>query len=146
PPSILSYVVAYQGPAQMSTVYDWLNPIHQSLGIAYQDLAGATPGRHAVPGPSIDGMFVLGKGFVRFANVPLETLTGVIGGIPDASVRADLLAKAPNLKWIVREAPTGNLLWLFLILTEFARGFSLARLNLNPYLSAEEIGRVSLGD
>jgi hypothetical protein len=146
PPSILSYVVAYQGPAKMSTVYDWLKPIHQSLGIVYPDLAAVPQGRHTIPSPSVDGIFVLGKGFIRFANVPLETLTGVISGIPDAPIRADLLAKAPSLKWIVREAPTGNLLWLFIILTEFARGFSLARLNLSPYLSAGEIGSISLGD
>lgn len=33
PPTILNYVVAYDGPAKMSTVHGWIAPTHSALGI-----------------------------------------------------------------------------------------------------------------
>lgn len=34
PPGILNYVVAYDGPAKMSTIHGWISPIHAALGIS----------------------------------------------------------------------------------------------------------------
>jgi len=38
PPKILNYVVAYDGPVNMSTVYGWIPQIHQMLGITINNL------------------------------------------------------------------------------------------------------------
>jgi hypothetical protein len=138
PASILTYVVAYRGPTKMKTVYSWLNSIHEQLEIPPPQF-GATPGeRHKIPSPTIDGVWILGRGFIRFANVPLQTLE--VLPLPK-SVRAGI----HDVKWIVREGEAGNLLWLFTILNEYARSFSLSRVNLGPYIRAENLGAISVG-
>jgi hypothetical protein len=72
--NVLSYVVAYNGPARMKTVYDWINPIYSSEGIAYPSMDPAKSRDVNFPSLSIDGIFVLGKGFVNFHNTPIGFL------------------------------------------------------------------------
>jgi hypothetical protein len=138
PASILTYVVAYKGPTKMKTVYSWLNSIHQELGIPPPQFGAIPSERHKVPSPAIDGVWILGRGFIRFANVPTQTLEAL--PLPD-SVREGI----HNIKWIVRESETGNLLWLFTILNEYARSFSLSRVDLSPYIRAQNLGAISVG-
>ena len=71
PPSILNYVVAYDGPAHMSTVYGWIPRIHAGLGIAISNLPLDVQARQQTPSPSIDGVFIMNRGFLYFDNVPL---------------------------------------------------------------------------
>jgi hypothetical protein len=68
PPSILSYVVAYDGPASRETVNSWLNPIHQDLRLYYPTMSSQN--RLTTSSPSLDGIFMLGKGFMLFASAP----------------------------------------------------------------------------
>src|SRR5207253_2165054 len=64
PPSILSYVVAYDGPAKMKTVQGWIPKILQDRGISYPPLPPTGEGRIKVASPAVDAIFILGKGFV----------------------------------------------------------------------------------
>lgn len=122
PPSILSYVVAYDGPEDMKTVYQWLTPIHRSLDIPYPPVKSTWQERTSVASPSLDGIFVLGKGLVLFDNQP-------IGWEFD-----ELRKKIPEGRWIYANIQSGNLLLLFLLLTYAINAFALSVFDPNPYL------------
>ena len=61
PPKVLNYVVAYDGPAQMQTVYHWILRVHTALGVTISSLPQDGAERLRTPSPSIDGVFVLKK-------------------------------------------------------------------------------------
>ena len=122
PPRVLNYVVAYDGPASMQTVQGWLHEIHSEIGISIPDLP---PGDERLnqPSPSIDAMFILGKGFSYFDNVP--------NGFSTPESRAN----QPGVKWIYADSPSGNLLLLFLFLQSATANISGRWLNPIPYLA-----------
>jgi hypothetical protein len=123
PPGILCFVVAYDGPVQMQTVHSWIDPIHKKLGVADTVLGPTWASRVATSAPSIDGIFVLGKGFVHFDNAPISWIT-------DAHRQS-----LPAAKWVVGDVSDMSLFLFFLWLTEAASGVSAAFLNAQPYLA-----------
>jgi hypothetical protein len=133
PPSILTYVVAYAGPASMNTVYEWLPKIHQEEGIPFPAMPGTIEQRLRIPSPSIDVIILLGKGFIYFDNSPL--------GVLPAAERA----QHPNLKWVWVNQTDGNLLFLFLHLTQAISGRSIAMMDAMPYLSNVQVMQVAWG-
>jgi hypothetical protein len=69
------FLVAYDGPKKMDTVFDWLEKYYrrrQSPGRNYLLIqegwspADEAPMRHVTRSSTLDGVFVLGKGFVLF--------------------------------------------------------------------------------
>jgi hypothetical protein len=134
PPKVLNYVVAYDGPAQMQTAYNWIPQIHTSLGISIPDLPQDESQRLGTASPSIDGVFVLNKGFIYFDNVPI--------GFANAGTRAD----HPSLKWVFANAGTGNLLLLFLLLQSATANIEGKWLNPVPYLASfNMLGLLQIG-
>jgi hypothetical protein len=133
PPSILSYVVAYDGPASMQTVHNWFSGIHTELGISYPAMPPALQQRIRVASPAIEGVFLLGRGFVHFDNSPTSF-------VPDAMRTAH-----PNLHWAIVDVPTGSLLLLFMLLTEAVSGLSGSWLNPQPYLANFSVPQVRIG-
>ncbi len=123
PPSILSYVIAYEGPASMRTVHGWLPAIHSRNGIVIPNLSPDQNKRIEVPSPTIDGVFLLTKGFLYFDNVPM-------GFGSDAQRQQN-----PAMKWILADSATGNLLLFFLFLQQATANISGQWLNPGPYLS-----------
>ncbi|WP_122322408.1 DUF6602 domain-containing protein, partial [Pseudomonas amygdali] len=122
PPAILSFVVAYEGPQKMETVLNWITELESELGISIPSLPlGA--GRLNTPSASIDGVFILGKGFVTFDNFP----TGFLDD-PARSINS-------NIKWVAASATHGALLWLFHMLTQASMNISGTFLNMIPYMS-----------
>jgi hypothetical protein len=71
-------------------------------------------------------VFVLGKGFVHFDNSPL-------GFVPP-----ELRLAHPDRCWVLADSPGGNLLLLFLLLTQAASGLAAASIDPIPYLSGLE--------
>jgi len=124
PPSILNYVVAYTGPSQMSTVHGWLAPAHAKLGVKEPVLPPTLESRMATPSPSLDGIFVLGKGFVVFDNSPMAFITD------------EMRRQLPMSRWTIVEIPQGSLLLLFMSLTTAVSGVSGSWLNPLPYLTS----------
>jgi hypothetical protein len=122
PPAIVTYVVAYEGPAWMNTVYDWISAIHEEEDIALANMPPAIAHRIKIPSPSIDVVVVLGKGFLYFDNSPLGVLT------------QDKRDANPELKWIWVNQADGNLLFLFLHLTQTTSSLSAMDMNVVPYL------------
>jgi hypothetical protein len=134
PPKVINYVVAYDGPAQMQTVYNWIPQIHSNLGIVIPDLPQDESQRLGTSSPSIDGTFVLNKGFIYFDNVPL--------GFANASARA----VNSNLKWVFSDTSTGNLLLLFLLLQSVTANIEGKWLNPVPYLSSFNMPGIQFGN
>ena len=123
PPSILSYVVAYDGPASIETVHGWFPGIHAELGITYPPMPPEGAKRFRVASPSVDGIFLLGRGFTQFDNSPM-------GFITEEVRRAN-----PDLHWAVADTPNGNLLFLFLLLSQAVSGLSGSWLNAGRYVA-----------
>jgi hypothetical protein len=133
PPKVLNYVVAYDGPAQMQTVYGWLNEIHETLAIANPMLSQNANERLAQASTSIDGVFVLDKGFIYFDN----TRTGF--------ANAETRAEHPNLKWVFGNTNTGNLLLFFTFLHGATANIEGRWLNPIPYLASFNVPNLQFG-
>jgi hypothetical protein len=131
PPSILNYVVAYDGPARMETVRDWISAAQREAGVDEPALPPTGAGRASVASPGLDGVFVLGKGYWYFDNTPM--------GLINDAVRA----AHPELRWVYADTPENNLLLLFLFLTNAVSGVSGSWLNALPYLENINFGDVS---
>jgi hypothetical protein len=125
--------VAYDGPAQMQTVYNWIPPIHSALGILVPDLPPDESQRLRTASPSIDGVFVLSRGFLYFDNVPT--------GFANAQSRGT----HPNLKWVFANTASGNLLLLFLFLQMATANIEGKWLNPIPYLSSFHVPAIQFG-
>lgn len=123
PPSILNYVIAYDGPANISTVYGWLPQIHTNLGITVNNLPADNTARINTPSPSVDGIFILKKGFIYYDNVSLGFLN------PTTRAAAD-----PNVKWVMADTASGNLLLLFLFLLNANANIHSQSFNASSYL------------
>ena len=132
PPSILSYVVAYDGPASMETVSGWLNPIHQELSLAYPLIAPEN--RLSTPSPSLDGIFVLGKGFVLFANSPFTF----------AEIE-QIRQQGVNVNWYFADTESDNLMLLFLLLTNVTTNIGETYFEPFAYLAQAQVQLNRLG-
>lgn len=124
PPSILNYVAAYDGPASMRTCLGWIQEIHASLGITYSPMGVTLEERVGIASPSLDGIFVLGKGFIQFDNSPLGFL------------KDEARAQNPGVRWTAADTQENNLLLLFTSLTQAVSGISGSWLDPVPYLSS----------
>ncbi|WP_201800938.1 DUF6602 domain-containing protein [Myxococcus xanthus] len=123
PPGPVSHVVAYDGPAKMSTTHGWIAPVYQALGIPNDPLPIDENLRTNSVSPSLDGVFILGRGMLYYDNVPVGL------------VMPPLRAQNPTGKWVYSDMETGSLFMLFLFLTMLANGFEATFLNPIPYVS-----------
>jgi hypothetical protein len=124
PPKIINYVVAYAGPAQMSTVHGWITKSHQSKNIPLP--TWNQQDRCNTPGTALDGVILLNKGFVKLDNSPL-TLNNQQSGTH-----------------IIADSQDGNLLMMFLALQEACDNIQGAWLNSIPYIQNARFGNVSI--
>jgi hypothetical protein len=132
-PSILSYVVAYDGPTKIKSVYDSLVEIHKEIDIDCPALGPTRKDRVKIANPSIDGVFVLGKGFLYFDNVP----TGFASN--------EVHKQHPDVRWVFADSAEGNLFLLFLFLTQAISGISASWLDAMPYLKDFSIKNLRFG-
>lgn len=125
--------MAYDGPANMSTIHGWMQDISAATGINYPMLDADDQKRIGIPSTALDGIFLLGRGFVHFGNAPV--------GFFDPSK----LAINPSLKWTVADSTDGNLLLLFLLLTSAVSGISASWLDSTPYLTDYRVSKFGFG-
>lgn len=123
PPGILSFVVAYDGPAQMATVHNWLRQIERDHGLNTAPLPNTRDERAKVLSQSVEGVFLLGRGCVVFDNAPVSLSTD------------DIIRQWPHFKHLVIAGTNGNLLWFFLLLTYAGANWAAQWADLLPYLS-----------
>lgn len=123
PPAILNYIVAYKGPASLKTVLSWIEKSHNELGIAYPEMPPSFDARTKIASPAIDGIFILGLGFILFDNSPRYF----------DNIKDELRAEKPNFRWILGTTESGCLSELFILLTAATSGVSGSWLDINAY-------------
>lgn len=122
PPGILSYVIAYAGLANISTVYNWLARSEASRQLNQQPLPPDGASRLEILNESLEGIFYLGNGSIIFDNAPMSLISDQTRAAHPASRRQ------------VISCADGNLLWLFLLLTQASANTTSQWCNLAPYL------------
>ncbi|MCD7963275.1 MAG: hypothetical protein LUF90_06960 [Rikenellaceae bacterium] len=123
PPKILNFVLAYTGPAQMSTVHGWIMNSHRNQGIALPTWTQQT--KLSTPGTALDGVFVLNKGFVKLDNTPLTLNQNQQNGI-----------------YTLADCLNGNILMLFLSLQSACDNLQGAWLDPVPYVANAQFPNV----
>jgi len=123
----LSFVVAYDGPAQMTTAHGWIVNTHQNNSIPFPVWNQAN--RIQVPGTALDGVVVLGKGFIKLNNTPL-TINNPLN--PALGIH------------IVSDSMDGNLLTFFLSLQEACNSVQAATLDPGPYLANVQLPNIKI--
>ena len=122
PSGILSYVVAYEGPQQMGTVHRWIKNAEAAQRLNQGRLPGDRAGRARVMSEGLEGVFVLGKGCVVHDTAPSSLIT-------DAAIAAN-----PDVRYQILQQDNGNLLWLFLLLTQAGSNSTAQWADLVSYL------------
>jgi len=126
-PAPLNLVVAYDGPAQMETVRNWLEEAHREENIPVPHLPIDRAARYAVAAPSLDGVFLLGKGFVQFDNLPI------------GFVHPEVREQHPDLRYYIGNTTDGTLFVFFIFLTNATAGLFAESPRLDGYLTGFEI-------
>ncbi len=130
-PGILSFVVAYDGPEYL-TVTNWLQRAHEERGVVLPRLPTNHNDCQRTSWPSIDGIFLLGKGF-------LQSDTSAISYIND-----DVRLAYPSREWIWCESEKGSLLMLFMLITQAGAALDARWLNGRPYMERFKVDGVYL--
>jgi hypothetical protein len=122
PPGIISLVVAYAGPAQIATVHGWLLNSEKNQGLNQTQLPPNGDMRTGISSESVESIICLGLGSINFDNAPMSLLNDQIR------------ANQPDSKRQVIQSADGNLLWLFLLLTQAASNTTAQWPDLATYL------------
>ena len=73
-PRPYSFIFAYEGPAKIETVLNWMMAVSKEDGFGLDDLRNSNPGERGFFNHLfVDGVFVLGKGFVAVDSLPFES-------------------------------------------------------------------------
>lgn len=123
PPAPLNFIVSYNGPAKMSTVYNRIKKIYKKRRIEIPELPNSLNERKKIPSPAIDAIFVLGKGFVQFDNFPISFISDTVR------------QASPNANWNIIDTKRGSLLMLFISITQAISGSWHKLFDAVPYLS-----------
>lgn len=128
PPKILNYIVAYNGPGKIEIINNWIKEFSKKLGIDKKyNLPNVESKRHTIPSPSIDGVFILQKGFFCFDNSPITFSNPAI------------ISRLPDLKWFYSNGVKGNLFVFFLLLFNSTCNIDTRWLNVYPYLKTFKV-------
>lgn len=123
PPGILSYVVAYAGPAKVATIRSWIRKIEKAHGLNATPMPPMHSQRIKRLSESVEGIFVLGSGMLLYDNGAVT-----LAGDEDR-------ANVPNARWISAQQNRGNLMWLFTLISSAVQGFLASWMDWEPYLS-----------
>ena len=123
PPKILNYIVAYDGPNNMKKVYNWIKKLEGELKFEYpSEMPPDQQKRIDIPSPGMDGIFVLGKGYVHFDNFIIS------------HINPNYRNKDQWMRWIFLDSENASLLLLFLNLATLVCSYPQKAVNLLPYL------------
>jgi hypothetical protein len=102
------------------------------LGIVQPNIPLDDDKRIQTPSETIDGVFILQKGFLYFDNVPT--------GFSNAQIRQ----QNPEMKWIFSDTSEGNLLLFFLLLQGATANIEGKWLNPLPYLNKFSLSSINV--
>jgi hypothetical protein len=126
PPKIINFIIAYNGPQKMKTIYNWIKKLENELNFSYQEMPETQQERMNIPSPGIDGIYVLGKGFVHFDNFMISC------------VPPDIRNKNQWMRWIILDSENISLLHLFLNLAQAFCSYPQKSIQLISYLKEME--------
>ena len=99
-PRIYSFIVAFDG-CEVRKLVKWLSEIHEEIGISFDELVTAKPcDRHCYNNLSIDGVFILNKGYAYLDSAPFTS------GINQKQ-------RHPDHIWQCGESDTLMMLWTY---------------------------------
>jgi hypothetical protein len=127
PPAIQNYIIAYDGPEKMATIFKWIKNLDEKHKTKYHDMPVLRKDRINIPSPTLDGIFVLGKGFVHFDNF-------MISNLDDSTRMAN-----PDLKWIFGNSKDANLFTFFMNLTQSICFYNQKAVDIMSYLENKSI-------
>jgi len=127
PPGILCFLIAYDGPAKMGTVRNWISRLDTELGVSYPPLESTLSDRLKVVAPALDGIFVLGKGLSVHDSLPISLISD------------EQRALRPEVRWITADVERGGLLLFFCVLTASGCGVVMHGLNALEYLKNAQL-------
>ena len=130
PPGILSYVIAYDGPKNMSTAYAWLKNSENNRMLNQFEMPAQLQQRLHVLSESVEGVFVLGKGCIIFDNSP-------VSAVNDAN-----RLHFPNSKYQVISGSGGNLLFLFFLIAQAGCNVAGQWGDLAPYIQGYRVSDI----
>ena len=115
-PRPYSFVFAYEGPAKIETVLKWMMEVSLEDDFRLDDLKKAKPeDRFFFNHLFLDGVFVLGKGFVLVDSLPFESRVGraIQEGVPVPPEEIWIHGSDRELEilWLVMTALNEKLLW-----------------------------------
>jgi hypothetical protein len=96
------------------------------MGLNVSDLPQGRQNRSSVLSESIEGVFVLGRGCVVFDNASISLMNDAF------------IVQHPGAKYMTHTGADGNLLWLFLLLTQAGSNTVGQWANLVPYLQRSQ--------
>lgn len=105
-PPLRCYLLAADGPANMLHTHAMLKLAYRRQGVTEADMPETGAERCRVGSPALDGVFVLGQGFLNFDNMPFGLLTD------------EARALAFGACWAVATSPDGSLVSLWLQLQQ----------------------------
>lgn len=130
PPNIINYIVAYNGPKNMRTIHRWILKAMNSHSLKPIDLSKNDTDRKNISSHAVDGIFVLGKGFVHFDNFLIDALP------------PEIRKEKPGINWIIGDMGVGSLLLLFLNLAQIICIPRQNIFNFMPYLQNKMDGKI----
>ncbi len=132
--AIPCFVLAFDGPQQMDAVHVALKHAYREHGIEEADLPDTGAERLQFASPAVDGVFVLGRGFLNFDNTAF--------GFFDDAARHDSFGAC----WSIASAEQGSLVSLFMQISLAADALAGTRLDPRPYLGGFSASRLRVGN
>ena len=132
-PALPCHLVAFDGP-RMETAHAWLKQAYRAEGIVEADLPMTGSERSQVASPALDGVFVLGRGFLNFDNMPWAFV--------DDLARLTAFGAA----WVIAEGERGSLASLTLQLQLAATAMAGLRLDPRPYTATLAMPGLRIGN
>jgi hypothetical protein len=132
-PALPCHLLAFDGP-RMETVHAWLKQAYRAEGIVEADLPMTGSERCQVASPALDGVFVLGRGFLNFDNMPWAFI--------DDLARMTAFGAA----WVIAEGGRGSLASLTLQLQLAATAMAGLRLDPRPYTTTLAMPGLRIGN
>jgi hypothetical protein len=132
--SIPCFLLAFDGPARLDEPHIWLKRACRDQGIAEPDMSDVGAERERVPSAALDGVFVLGRGFLAFDNVDT-------GHVDDAARVAALGAC-----WVIAAAKRAALAVLYLRIQSTLADLTGDPFDARPYLRHLDRSDVRFGN
>jgi hypothetical protein len=132
-PGLPCHLLAFDGP-DLQTTHRWLKNAYHAAGVTEAQLPLTGLERCAVASPALDGVYVLGQGFLNFDNMPWGFCTDEVRASPFGAT------------WAIGLGERGSLASITLQLQLAATAMAGLRLDPRPYTEAFRMPGLRFGN